>query len=66
MTASLNTKTIEEFMAENRLTKKGFCTRCKISVATYYRIMQNKDVNLRSLFKIAKTMGVPIKTLFIC
>lgn len=66
MTANPNTKIIEEFMAENRLTKKGFCTRCKISVATYYRIMQNKDVNLRSLFKIAQTMGVPINTPFIC
>lgn len=50
MTVNLNTKIIEEFMAENRLTKNEFCTRCKISVATYYRIMQNKDVNLRSLF----------------
>ncbi len=66
MTVNLNTKIIEQFMAENRLSKKEFCARCKISVATYYRIMQNKDVNLRSLFKIAKTMGVPIKTLFIC
>lgn len=60
----INTRLINDYIKDNHLTKKEFCKTCKISVTTYYNIINGKDFNLLSLFRIAKTVGVPIHRLF--
>ena len=55
----INTDIILEYIKINGFSKKEFCKQCQISVSTFYRIMQGRDFNLVSLFKIARKMNVP-------
>ncbi len=64
MNDKLNIQIIEKYIKTNNLTKKEFCKQCNISTSTFYRIMQGKDFNLLSLFRIAKKMNVPIHQFF--
>ncbi len=50
---------IEEYIAREKITKKEFCRRCKISLSTFYRIKNGYDFDLHILFKFAKVIGVP-------
>ena len=60
----LNTQIIIEYIENNNLTKKEFCQQCKISISTFYKIINGKNFNLISLFKIAKIIEVPIHMFF--
>lgn len=51
-------------MQNNKMSKTKFCKVCKIGISTFNRIMNNKNFNLISLFKIAKTINVRICELF--
>ena len=64
MEDKLNIKIIEDYIRTNNLTIKDFCKQCNISVSTFYRIIQGKDFNLLSLFRIAKTINLPIHKFF--
>lgn len=56
---------IQKFQEENSLTDAQFCKLCGISTSVLRKI-KNGQTNFRilSLFRIAKTMKVPIVTLF--
>ncbi len=60
----VNTELITEYVWKNSLTKKEFCEQCKICMSTYYKIMQGKDLSIRTLFKVARGMNIPIHQLF--
>lgn len=60
----MNVEMILEYIKSNNLTNKEFCKQCRISTSTFYRIMNNKNFNLVSLFKIAKKMNVRVCQLF--
>ncbi len=64
MKDKLNVKLIEKYIKTNNLSIKNFCKQCNISTSTFYRIMQGKDFNLLSLFRIAKNMNLPIHEFF--
>lgn len=61
----VNIKLICNFIRSNQLSKSKFCKLCKISMSTLNRIMTGKKFFLSSLFRIAKTINVPICTLFV-
>lgn len=46
-------KMIENYRHENKLSIVQFCKLCKISTATYYQILNNKNFNITAIFKIA-------------
>lgn len=64
MYEQLDVEKIAEFIKENGLTKKEFCKQCNISPSALYRIMNGKNFNLTSLFRIAKRMNEPIHRFF--
>ena len=64
MNGKLNTKLIFDYIKNNNLTKKDFCSQCKISASTFYRIINGKDFRLVALFKIAKIMNLNLYQFF--
>jgi len=61
---TLNTQPIFNYIKNNNLTIKDFCEKCKINVSTFYRIINGKNCELVSLFKITKKIKVSIHMLF--
>ena len=61
---TINIKKIENFRKENKLTKKEFCSLCKISFSTYDNILKHKNVLITSIFKISLVMKIHICELF--
>ena len=61
---TLNIKLIIEYIEKNSLTRKEFCQQCKISISTFYRIINGKDFRLDALFKIAKIMNLKLYQFF--
>lgn len=60
----VNSEEITAFLAENKMTKKEFCKKCKISPAMLNKILENKtNFYLVALFKIARVMNVQISQL---
>ena len=54
------------YIRDNDLTKTKFCKLSKISVKTFNKIL-NQQANFRSIaiFRIAKTMKIPVHLLFL-
>lgn len=57
----VNTNFIDNYISENKLSKLGFCKKCNVSYSTFYKIYQGKQVNLKSIIKIALTMNIELK-----
>ena len=57
----IRTELIENYISENGLSKTQFCKLCKISVSTLNRVLNGENVNLTSIFRIAKTMKVELR-----
>ena len=64
MERMLRAELIEEFMRAHDLSKHAFCKMCKICPRTLRRIMNNEDINLLSIFKVAKVMQISVFELF--
>ena len=60
----IDVKMIEEYLEKNHFTKTEFCKRCGISMATLNRILLNQNINVLSLFRVAKEMNVPLHKMF--
>lgn len=58
MRTKINTELIAKYIKDNGLTVKAFCKQCDISVNTFYRIMNGKNIKLVSLGRIVKAMGI--------
>lgn len=55
-------KLLLEFMKAKKLTRQNFAKACGISITTLKKALSGSDqVSLKTLFKIANTMGVTIK-----
>jgi len=61
----VNIELISDYIKTNSLTKQEFCERCKICKTSYYKIMQGKDCSIKSLFRVARGMNIPIHKLFV-
>lgn len=63
---TINTDIIKDYMLKNNLSISFFCKKCKISYATYKKIMNNQ-INFRiiALFRISKVLNVYICNLFL-
>ncbi len=64
MNFKIHTELIANYMVENHLTKTEFCKQCGISTNSLNKILKQENCNLSSLFKVAKTLGIPIYRLF--
>ena len=65
MEITFNHEIVENFMAENKLSKTAFCKLCKITPLAFYKFMNNDDsLFLLPVFKIAKAIGVELKDMF--
>lgn len=60
----VNTDKIKNYIKNTNLSQASFCKLCGIGTSTLQRIYAGRDCSLISLFKIAKTMGIPIHELF--
>ncbi len=65
MNEKLNISLIKNHINSNGLSIVEFCKLCRISTSTFYRIMQGKDFNTMSIFKIAKEMNIQVFLLFL-
>lgn len=62
----INVQRIQSYIRENKLSKKAFCEKCKISYHTLRKIFdKNFNVDITILFKIARVLNVGIKDLFV-
>lgn len=61
----VNKTIINSYLKDNKMCKTKFSKLCKISVNTFNKIMTNKNFNIICIFRIAKTMGVPVCKLFV-
>ena len=62
----INVQRIQSYIRENKLSKKAFCEKCKISYHTLQKILSNNfNGNIIILFKIARVLNVGIKDLFV-
>ena len=60
------TDLIKNYLEQNLLTEKDFCNLCKISVKDLSFFMShNFEIELLSLFRIAKKLGLTIQDLFV-
>ena len=60
-----NVDLINNFLWENKLTKKEFCKMCKISSSSLSKILNNElNIGIIVLFKIARVMNLEIKDFF--
>ncbi len=64
MNNKVNAEIITEYINSNGLTNKEFCRQCNISLSTFYRIVRGGDFNLKSLFRVAKKINLPLYKLF--
>lgn len=56
---------IENFMAENKITKIQFCKECHIGKETLEKILKDcYESKILPIYRIAKFMNCPIKDLF--
>lgn len=62
---NINTNLISCYLKENNLSVKEFCKLCKISISTYYNIINGKNFFLSALFKMAKVLNVHICKMFL-
>lgn len=62
----MNVSLIETYMKENKLSKSAFCKKCKIGYHTLQKIFSRDfSGNILVLFRIARTLNVGIKDLFL-
>lgn len=55
----IKTELIEKYLQDNKLSKTGFCKKCKISPSTLKKVMeQNANVGIVGIFKIAFAMNL--------
>ncbi len=64
MDFGINAGLIKEYIKANKLTVKEFCKQCKISVNTYYKIINGKNCDLVMLYRITKKLGIFIHDIF--
>ena len=56
---------IENYIHTHNLTKKIFCVQCKIRIEELEKILTNNlDINILSLFKVAKILNIQLYELF--
>ena len=61
----IKTDLIKQYLKDNNLSKTAFCKKCKISPATFKKIIeQDMDVNIVSIFKIAFAMEIRVHEIF--
>ena len=61
----INVDLIKFYMWENKLTKKDFCKLCQISTQTINKILNQKNLRIDVLPRIAKLLKVRICDLFL-
>ena len=64
MTKYINTQLIENYIKENNLSMTAFCKKSNIGLKTFYKIMLNKNVMSKSLYKVSKFLGIKFNELF--
>lgn len=62
----IDTEKIRDFLWQNKLTIKEFCSKCQFSYGVYKKIMSGScDFLSSKLVNLAKAMNVELKDLFI-
>ena len=62
---SINVEMIRIYLWQNKLTGKEFCEKSGISYSTFSKILNNqRNYRFTSIIQVAKTMNVPVQTLF--
>ena len=61
----ININLIIDYMEKNNLSKREFAKKCRIPISVLLKILnQNTDFPIHYLFKIAKTLNIPIHQIF--
>lgn len=60
----LNVDVIAEYIKANNLTQREFCLQRKISRYAFCKIMQSNTFNLKTSFRVAGKLNVPVYQLF--
>lgn len=66
MKSKINVSKLDNYRKEHNLSLTAFCKKCAISIQTYNKMISN-DLNYRTtaLFKVARTVRIQIKDLFV-
>ena len=66
MKVEFNIKLIEDYIKNNKLSKKEFCKLCGIGKPILRKILKNQqNLRLSALFKIARALNINVHELFI-
>lgn len=66
MTNKVNTQKILEFMEQEKMSRNAFRKACRLSYATLNHILDvSQNVDIKSLFKIARVINCYIENFFI-
>ena len=66
MKVEFNIKLIEDYIQNNKLSKKEFCKQCCIGEPILRKILKNQqNFRLSALFKIARELNINVHELFI-
>ena len=66
MKVEFNIKLIEDYIQNNKLSKKEFCKQCGIGEPILRKILKNQqNFRLSALFKIARELNINVQELFI-
>ena len=60
-----NHKVIQDYIKERKLTIKKFCGLCKISYNQYKGILNDNNVRIDVLYRIAQVLAIPFYEMFI-
>ncbi len=60
----INVDVINNYLKENKMTKKELCEKSKISIGVLYKILANKNFSIVSIFKLAKTIDIRVCEMF--
>ncbi len=61
----INFNLIYNYIKTHKLTVKSFCKLSRISTKSFYKIQRTNDFSMIILLKIAKSLDVELKDLFI-
>ena len=63
MKRQYNIELIKKYMIKYKMNVSEFCKACKISRYSYYKIMNNQDINYIPVLKIADYLHVSLDVL---
>ena len=64
MQVKINAQKVIDYLKENKLSKKEFCIKSKVSVKSLNKMLKGETVNVKTLFNVARGADCYIRDFF--